>query len=125
MTLPVAEYWNPLDLLLIVFLCAAIPAYQLRNSLLPEHTRPTRSLAARALRTWIRLGIPLAVLTFDWWIAARPASALGLGLDVSWSGRIGLALAAVFSLGVLLVSLRSSDAANQAAVLARLKDAGL
>jgi membrane protease YdiL (CAAX protease family) len=125
MTSDVLGDWSPIDLLLVASLCVAIPAYQLTGSLRAGDGRPARSLAKRALRSFVMLGAPLLLLLFDWSMTGRPASALGLAVPVSGRGEAGLAVAIIVSLGAFLASRQSGDPGKREALLARLKDSGM
>jgi membrane protease YdiL (CAAX protease family) len=117
------EHWNAIDALLVIVLCVALPAQQLVRSIYSSHA--ALSLAARAIRSLLRLGVPLAVLTYNWWATGRPASALGLDVPISFTGQIALLVAAIASAGLVILSSRPIDVPRQLEAIDRLKSSGL
>ncbi|NOT38995.1 MAG: CPBP family intramembrane metalloprotease [Alphaproteobacteria bacterium] len=125
MTLSYPADWNALDALLVVLLCAVIPAQALFSSLRSAQRSIVLNLRERALRSSLRLGVPLAILTYDWCVSSRPASALGLEFPISPVGQVALAVAVLASAGLVLASHWPTSAAKRAEALEKLKAAGL
>ena len=66
------------------------------------------------------------MLAVDWWLTARPVTALGLGVPIPLLGQIGFGIAAVLVL-VLIITTHNANANTEklAEYRARLSDAGM
>ena len=80
------------DTMLLVFLVVLLPGYQMWRSR-TEAARPPRSRSATYVQALIKPALLVALLAFDWLVAGRPISLLGLDWPLSRGGSIGFAIA--------------------------------
>ena len=118
---------TPLDILLIFILCIAFPTLQLSRHVWGKALKINETLP-RIFLSLALIGLPLALLAWDWTMTGRSAQALGLAVPVPFRGQIGFAV--TFAIIVVLLvrvhvqSLRP-NAQKEAARRERLRDIGM